>query len=311
MHVLRNVKDLSSFGWNTGYQIPSAVLDCLQRGHPSAQLRLTDHNRQGIPLDEALLSSPQLHTLDITVGCIFYCKFQYPAGICELPHLKRLLIRGGNLKILRIRFVRLEHGSVAARARFQGYGAADVGPLNFRFEETDKFPALEELVLQQSENSRIEYDLGAKHCEDWKRFMNWSNMRTLDLGPKNCENLLRSLTGAVVTGLQTLRFKAFPDGDILEAFFRCVPKLAQLHMTSTDFPTFNAAIPKLEYFKSNRGKQVAVGKWTPDEIRLAAGGKYDRMNVTGSERPGHGDYSHLPCGTGINVLTEDRSRDFR
>ncbi|KAF1829065.1 hypothetical protein BDW02DRAFT_583985 [Decorospora gaudefroyi] len=328
VRILKNLQHLASFSWNAEYHIPAVVLDSLHHAHPSAQLKVTNHNRQCLPLDQTLLSSPQLQTLDMTVGCIHYGRPQDAAGICELPHLKELLVEGGNLKALRLHLIKVQHGSAAARTRFAGYGASDVGPLNFRFEEGDAFPALEEMVLRQKESLRLEYGsesgfgLGAAHCEDWKRCMDWSNMRKLDLGRTDCVHLLHRLTGALHQ-LTTLRFEAFPNDRVLQVFLSSVPRLVDLTMVSSqafffdratnticntagaqlktlvleiDCPGSKSWLPdrfrnvlescyRLESFKSVIDKQVAVGDWTSDEEGLSASEKYERMRVTGTQIP--------------------------
>jgi hypothetical protein len=261
---LRNFQNLASFSWNVDKDIPAAVLDGFHCTHPEAHLNVTNHSRQGILLDESLLLSPQLHTLDISVGVILHGELGY---ITELPALKDFLIRGGSLKVLRLHLTRLEHGSKAVRARyyecsladdgplnvsidqgdttvartpFQGYCAADAGPLNFRFEDGDTFPALEELVIKQEEvksgqrpSAGAAYDFSAKHCEDWARCMHWEQLRTLDLGSTPHPRYLIQSIASAVPLLDTLRFEAFPDPDnALTSLLHQTPKLKILHMKS-------------------------------------------------------------------------------
>jgi hypothetical protein len=271
--ILRNLPNLASLSWNVDKHIPAAVLDSFHRTHPEAHLKVTNHSRQGILLDETLLLSPQLHTLDISVGCILHGNLGY---ITELPALEDLLIRGGSLKVLRLHLTRLEHGSKAVRTRyheclladdgplnvsidrgdtaaartpFQGYCAADAGPLNFRFEDGDTFPALEELVIKQEKvksgqrrSAGAAYDFSAKHCEDWAHCMDWGQLRTLDLvSSPHPRYLLRSIAEAVPL-LETLRFEAFPDPDnALTSLLHQTPKLETLHMKSNPLDTVESA----------------------------------------------------------------------
>ena len=70
-------------------------------------------------------------------------------GKLELNYLKSLLIQGGNLKVLRLQFEEIKHGSKAARNRFEGYDPAEYDPGTFKFDEGEMMPALEKLVLRE------------------------------------------------------------------------------------------------------------------------------------------------------------------
>ena len=112
--ILENVQDLASFSWNADKLLPAVVLECFHCRHPEAKLKVTYRNERGTPLDEDLLSSPQLHTLHISVGCVVNGRLPNTTYILELPALKDLLIRGDNLKTLRLCHTKLERGSQLA-----------------------------------------------------------------------------------------------------------------------------------------------------------------------------------------------------
>jgi hypothetical protein len=250
LRIMKSAKNLTSFSWNANHSIPSSVLAALHRDHPSVRLMVTSCNRQGHPLDEALLSSPQLHTLDLTVSCTHRGIYHLEEGICELTYLKALLVRGGNLKVLRLRLIRLEPQSEGAKAQFKETMAWAAGPFNFRFEETDEFPTLEELVILQGGSYEPAYELSAKHCSDWSYAMDWSEMRVLNLGSSDAEHLLPEITG-LVPKLHTLRFNPSSiNHNILQSFLDSLPQLKDLTLVAGEtshvyVPGFDTAVTKV------------------------------------------------------------------
>jgi hypothetical protein len=250
LRIMKSTKSLASFSWNADYAIPSSILEALHHDHASALLKVTNHNRKGLPLDEALLSSPQLHTLDITIGCISRGTTNPQEGNCELPRLKTLIMRGGNLKVLRVRLSKVEYFSNAARIQFSSPSVAAVGPFHFRFQQTDTFPTLEELAISRADDLAPAYDLSAKHCSDWFHAMDWSEMRVLDLVSTHSGYLLREITG-LVPKLHTLRFNpSSVDSDVLESFLETVPLLTDVKLVSgytshTYSNGFNATVTRV------------------------------------------------------------------
>lgn len=232
LNIMESTQNLASFSWNANYAIPLRVLEALHRDHPSARLKVTNHNRKDLALDEALLSSPQLHTLDITVRCIHRGTTRPQDGNGDLSNLKTLLMRGGNLKVLRLRLSKLEHFSIAKRSQYNTSTVVAVGPSHFRFQHTDTFPMLEELVISRADNLAPVYEFSPKHCSDWAYAMDWSEMRILDVASTNSEHLLREIAG-LVPKLHTLRLNPSSiDRDTLESFLHTVPLLTDLKLVS-------------------------------------------------------------------------------
>jgi hypothetical protein len=88
-------------------------------------------------------------------------------------------MRGKSIKKLRICF---ETASI--QDMFDAVGAArnivqlEYGPLNFHWRDGDTFSPLEVLVW----NGNVPYDFFDTQCYIWARCMNWSKLRSLDLG---------------------------------------------------------------------------------------------------------------------------------
>jgi len=232
LHIIECTQNLASFSWNANYAIPLRVLEALHGDHPSAQLKVTNHNRKDFALDEALLSSPQLHTLDITVRCFHRGATRRQDENSDLSKLKTLLMRGRNLKVLRLRLSKQQHFTMAARSQGNSYTAMAVGGSHFRFQETDTFPTLEEVVISRADDLAPAYELSPKHCSDWAYAMDWSEMRILDVASTNSEHLLREIAG-LVPKLHTLSLNPSSiDYATLQSFLGTVPLLKDLKLVS-------------------------------------------------------------------------------
>lgn len=159
--------------WNTTIPIPPGCLDTFHRLHPTTQLHVESREQDGRSLDRHLLSSPQLHSLDINI----YCKRPYRlngTGKTELQFVKQYLVQGQSIKILRFEFK-----TITAQLRDDDVrNTWPDGPINFHWAEGDRFPALKELTLR----GMVQYEWTVEQCEAWIRCMDWSQLRKLDLG---------------------------------------------------------------------------------------------------------------------------------
>jgi hypothetical protein len=231
---------VTSRRWNARFPIPRPLL---ARIHTRPSLRImvkTDPHRcfyAAKELDKSTLSSPQLHVLEITV---YYSGAFNDHCTSEFNTLKRLLIRGGNLKTLTLR--------ASPVSRFTPLYLKD-GPLNLQFEEHDRFPALEELALGYNE-----YHLSMEHYQSWLACMDWSQLRKLDLERGMPPHLLSILTGHV-TQLKSLRFGVWPD-----------PHNASPTWNSTDFSIterFLQSINGLEHIATWSWDDVVISQLRP------------------------------------------------
>lgn len=239
LQALQNIKRLKSFTWCTWLPVPPKVLDYLQKVHPSAHLIVLAHERNDLPLDVPLISSPQLHTLDVRLGVI-YTKiapklphmngYRRHRGKSELNYLKTLIIKGGNLKTLRIEFEKIKHGSKAAHNRLKDLGPEVYDPITFKFEKNETLPALEELTVRtmpKGDGGRL------TPWKAWMTHQDWTKLRKLDLQLNDSKEMIQSLVGAVPR-LETLIMKVDKSTpyhetmSIYEIFLRSVPELTSL-----------------------------------------------------------------------------------
>jgi hypothetical protein len=240
---------------------------------PETRLHVTNNLRRGlyVPLDIALLSSRNLHSLDLTV-CkkwistrprVFKYRFEFPA-------LKSALLQAKNLKVLRI--------SVEDCIPDQQQWAFHSNP-NLDFEDGDVFPNLEELTLPHDH-----YVLSADHCAKWARAMNWSYLRRLVLRYGAPKHLFSALTGKV-PNLKALHFGFWPnatpdrtweclDVSIVGRFLDSIDGLEELHVKSmymTEFQEIQEEVFK-KHGKSLKSLHVrftgAMAKgWVVEDVR--------------------------------------------
>jgi hypothetical protein len=202
--ILRSIKHLQSLIWNTHRIVRPAVLNLLHELQPSTKLNLILGERHMTPLSRALLSSPQLHTLDIPI----YTTFSDDGRrYTELSFVKECIGTSHSLRVLRLRTKKIQkigYGPHHARDQFLEWPTVAQGPLNFNFREGDRFPALQELKLDHDE-----YYLPPKHCSMWAKVTSWQKLQRLDLDMGAPRHFLQSLTGRTVN-LKALKFWISP-----------------------------------------------------------------------------------------------------
>jgi len=149
--------------------------------HPTARLHVTNLEREGKPLDRRLLSSTQLHSLRLSVYYDELDQNLYPEGCrSELRILKGYLMLGNSIKKLDLSF---EDAKLTIHDKaLIGLKDCAHGPLNFHWQEGDRFPTLEEWTMSES---FADYAYTAQHMDMWHRCMDWSLLRVLDLGRLN------------------------------------------------------------------------------------------------------------------------------
>jgi hypothetical protein len=201
--ILRSIKHLQSLTWNTHRAVRPAVLALLHTLHPSAKLNLILGDRHLTPLSRALLSSPQLHTLEIPI----YTTFSDDGRrYTELSFVKDCIRTAVRLRILRLRTneIRRTYSSRHARDQFVEWPTVAQGPLDFNFRVGDRFPALQELKLDHDE-----YSLPPEHCSMWAKVTSWQKLQRLDLDMGAPRHFFASLTGRAVN-LKALKFWISP-----------------------------------------------------------------------------------------------------
>ncbi|KAK3201246.1 hypothetical protein GRF29_185g274284 [Pseudopithomyces chartarum] len=213
--ILGNLKNLQSLTWATPLSTTPAhahaqtkqpsILEALQTWHPHAKLKFVCHNRdfhgEFMPIDEALLSSPQLHTLDATLSLMQDCT--HPPDY-EVQLLKQSLIHGASIKVLRFNIQDpSNHHHVFTPSP----------PVSFTWHPTDSFPPLEELSLPQARPKyHSAYNLNRDDLLMWARAMDWTHMRRLDFHHHNPSLFFATFTDRV-PNLKYLRWGLLPSQD--------------------------------------------------------------------------------------------------
>jgi hypothetical protein len=139
--TIKGVKNLQSLTWNTHRAIEPNALQLFHKMHPSARLDAVYHSRWFTPINRALLSSPQLHTLDI---CIYYDPSTI-SGYSELQILKKCLTQGKSIKVLRLttesaelNTTRIRQNTHDPRHGFKSWEGVTQGPFNFHWQKGDQ-----------------------------------------------------------------------------------------------------------------------------------------------------------------------------
>lgn len=284
--ALNNIRILETFCWSNSCLVPKGILEIIYQRHSGAKLVNTSDERGSNPLDEAMLSSPQLHTLDIGVNYVFDRNrnpnrppnSQTHYGICEIPELKRYFMRGGNLKVLRLSIIELEADSAAAGAMRIRCSESESGDTQIRFSRNHIFPASGDFALL----------LASSMIEDL-------NLRLLSLPPFEFENTL-DLVGRA-SGLRLKR---------LSLRCRGLPQIR-----SSTFENLLDHCRSLQYLRVRGRTQMITGKWGADEVDLSPQEKSKNITVTTGDVERVDDGNDIGfCGTGLNVGPQDRPLGF-
>ncbi|KAF2827321.1 hypothetical protein CC86DRAFT_291154 [Ophiobolus disseminans] len=193
--VLKSLETLQSLTWNSERAIRPDILRTFHERHPSAKLQLMLKDRSLTPLSSTLLSSPQLHSLDISIYCV---RGSATCGHSEAEFIKQSIAKS-SLKVLSLAVKSL--ASPIQRRMFLQWDYVRYGFFNFNLQEGDRFPALEELRLGYDMNNV----LTAENCEMWAKATSWHQLRKLDLSRGSPRHFLASLTDRA-PNLESLKF---------------------------------------------------------------------------------------------------------
>jgi hypothetical protein len=146
--------------------------------------------------DINLLLNPQLHTLKYGVLC------KTVTETSEFPMLNLILSQSKNLRVLHLQpsnswnfdWLNLNNHLLG-----HGLGCGVEGRFNLEFTKESWFPPLEELKLN------TKYSLDRNHCVKWKNCMDWSKLRSLDLGDRCPQTFFTELRGSL-PNLISLKF---------------------------------------------------------------------------------------------------------
>lgn len=225
-------------------------------------------------MDLEILTSPQLHSLSYT-----FLKENRSSSRSELSIMARIMTASKNLRILRFvcepdsRFNFEDYYGFYERFGSDGHGPKNL-PFN-AFTLDDKLEPLEELAFCSAPlRTECFYDFADSHCNAWRFCMDWSKLRTLDLGGQgpspffeifrgyvpNLKSLSFTLTRGGPTGVENVR----TIGDFLDS----IKGLEQLCVTNTTdgfFPIVFSYVkkhgPTLTTLKTSNVMN-ATWKWT-------------------------------------------------
>jgi hypothetical protein len=171
------------------------VLRVLHETAPSTRLCVTQLQRKYAELDQTMLSSPQLHSLNTIV----YCFPNHPTTVLHayngLQILKRCLMRGASIQRLRIACENASTQKIVDEAGAKRNLALwEDGPHNFHWQDGEQF--LGQQVLAWRGN--VAYNFSNTQCHSWARCTDWSRLRSLDLDRHTAWlNLFQHLVGRV------------------------------------------------------------------------------------------------------------------
>jgi hypothetical protein len=165
-------------------------------------------------------------------------------GSSELQILRRYLMQGNSIEVLHLAHEDVNRHS--SRTAFSGLGIQDweYGPLNFHWQDGDRFPALEEWSWSGS----TRYVYSEPQLDLWRQCMDWAQLRHLDFGDSPLTSMLpfASLAGhvprlhslAVFISAEKQHDMHEPTRTvpIFEEFLRSIPALEELRLIWDFFP---------------------------------------------------------------------------
>lgn len=198
------------------------------------------HNHPTI--DTRSLHSPLLRSLS-------FCILNHTATVTatrqleqysKLPELRKILLRSSNLQNLDIKF---EYNWLDRKAVWTGITARP-HVLKLPLQPSDRLPPLQELTFSGPPET---YEFTLEHCRLWKRCMDWSHLRRLDLGISSPQHFfeelgsclinLRSLALGVRIGDRQLMYWAqgpltSNNINVVTDFITSIPMLQELSLTN-------------------------------------------------------------------------------
>jgi hypothetical protein len=307
--ILTSTKNLQSLTWTGSRSIHPATLDLFHKLHPSTRLHLQLRPRTLTPLIPALLSSAQVHSLEITL----YHSIEGETHHNEVDFIKKHIINS-NLRVLHLDSERVPRSHIP---RFRAWESVSQAPLNFAFQPEDRFPPLEELRFTSGN-----YAFSEEHCNMWAQAMDWTALRTLHLGPNSPRYLFVGLTDRAVNleslslAISSRRSSKWSLGrldtglPLLVAFMASIKALRELNFAALEVSDFTATLqgmldvvghslrtlvvkceyqplkpdafveflrcaPNLEYLKAKLRSGVVEGQWVGLERKRTAEEKWE------------------------------------
>jgi hypothetical protein len=149
--------------------MPNSVVTALHRCHPDAQVHVSLKH-----LDQGIVTSGLLHRLSVSIPC---SDVTNPHSLAPFEHLRRILLRSSNLRILALDAHLDANLSKAAEKMAHTTGNETAQKIQIPLRQMDRLPPLEELAV----NAQT-YDLDHEHCMRLLQCMDWSKLKKLTLG---------------------------------------------------------------------------------------------------------------------------------
>lgn len=162
------------------------ILEALH-SRPIVQLHVINTERHNTPMDKALLTSPQLHTLDFAVYIRKYANRD--KQIMSGYHVFEIcLMRAEKLRVLLLLF---EGISVITPCELTDDEANM--PFKDDIEDDCRLPTLRELTIDCQDMTF----LSEPHADMWLKRMNWSHLKVLNLGHTCPQYIIPALIGLI------------------------------------------------------------------------------------------------------------------
>jgi hypothetical protein len=161
IQALNSFKNLRDFSWNVGCRMPPEVLTTFHQRWPQCCLHIKQSSRSDTTLDQDLIASQQLVTLEMPV---LVDTAAYPSQN-EWKALTKLVANHKSLKVFR------------PSTQYSGsltYGCATL--IQFQLDSDIKLPTLEDFRIPNS------YHAYQRHARQLLEAMSWSSLRILDIG---------------------------------------------------------------------------------------------------------------------------------
>jgi len=249
--VARKTVYLQTHSWQSIVDPPRSAISKLEQQWPRAKLIVCKH--AGTTSDIQLLFSPLLYalTFDILNG---KPKPELQGQRSRLPELRYVLLNNVRLRVLDIR------SRYCSSQKFHS-DQVQLRSMNLPLQSSDRLPPLHELTFSGPEP----YEFDLSHVKLWSQCMDWSQLRTLDLGLSCPQHFFEEIGGQLI-GLKSLtlgigtgprRNSPWKSGpmtcETLEPatqFIASLPGLHELHITDLDAATETIVPTILETQKS-------------------------------------------------------------
>jgi hypothetical protein len=184
-------------------------------------------------------------------------------GCSELQMLKDCLIQGNSIKVLHLAFEDVEKSLHWQTLQSLSLDSWEDGPLNFHWQDGDRFPALEEWRW----TGRTEYIYSTHQMEMWQQCMDWTQLRTLDFGFQPITTMLpfKTLAGNVPQlNSLTVAISHFHDPDlqdplcVVPIFGDFLSSIVALQILRLDWAFISESLPVVLHHQGPHLRELGI-----------------------------------------------------